>query len=591
PPNAKSPLPISAGYQKLTFRWPTWGTDCTPCHDNVHGSSLFGTKACKLCHSAKVDWPKVNFDHNRRTRFPLDGVHAKTKCAQCHKADERKAPDRKCAACHEDVHKGRFDRVSKGDCAVCHTAENWPTDLVFDHGGRTRFPLTGQHANADCRACHRGKGPTEWEDVQSLVHKEKGGRGFAVECMGCHQHENVHNKQYRNNQCLDCHKMAGDVNTKPRAISEFHGPNSRFPLTEGHKNVPCASCHLNNVFTNTPTQCGPRCHPDQLHKGTLGSDCKNCHTGGKWEARLFDHDTKTNWPLVGNHKDVLCELCHPRRDFAANKGLGKHCYNCHAKDDVHNGELGRLCERCHNPDGAMKFDHNNPKLSDWPLKGMHQRVRCADCHTSIHFKPTPRECGSCHPEPDVHRGELGTLCSSCHVETDWKTIHTGHDVPVPKFGGAHDGIACAKCHVGGKLLAGTANLCVTCHRGDDIHHNSLGPRCGECHTQRTWAAPHFEHNRVGCDLTGVHRLLACNDCHIGGNFVALATECVACHRKDAIRGAAAYATALGAPGAAATHAGFQTCSNCHNPNFFGPKATGVPGLTGTFGSGRESVCR
>ncbi|MFI5289709.1 MAG: hypothetical protein ACHQ17_08660, partial [Polyangia bacterium] len=181
PPNAKSPLPISAGYQKLTFRWPTWGTDCTPCHDNVHGSSLFGTKACKLCHSAKVDWPKVNFDHNRRTRFPLDGVHAKTKCAQCHKPDERKAPDRKCAACHEDVHKGRFDRVSKGDCAVCHTAENWPTDLVFDHGGRTRFPLTGQHANADCRACHRGKGPTEWEDVQSLVHKEKGGRGFAVE--------------------------------------------------------------------------------------------------------------------------------------------------------------------------------------------------------------------------------------------------------------------------------------------------------------------------------------------------------------------------------------------------------------------------
>ena len=73
----------AAGYQKLTFRWPTWGFDCTPCHDNVHGASLFGQKACKLCHSAKVEFTRINFDHNRRTRFPLDGVHADPKKAPC----------------------------------------------------------------------------------------------------------------------------------------------------------------------------------------------------------------------------------------------------------------------------------------------------------------------------------------------------------------------------------------------------------------------------------------------------------------------------------------------------------------------------
>ncbi len=88
--------------------------------------------------------------------------------------------------------------------------------------------------------------------------------------------------------------MAGVVDTKPRAINEFHGPNSRFPLTEGHKGVACEKCHPGNVFKeNTSLQCGPKCHADELHKGTLGKDCLSCHSGGKWEARLFVHDTKT----------------------------------------------------------------------------------------------------------------------------------------------------------------------------------------------------------------------------------------------------------------------------------------------------------
>ena len=190
----------------------------------------------------------------------------------------------------------------------------------------------------------------DWENVSALITGK--GRDQKVACMGCHQHENVHKKQYPNERCLECHKMAGIVETKPRAINEFHGPNSRFPLTEGHKGVACDKCHPGNVFKKeTPLQCGPSCHPDELHKGTLGKDCLSCHTGGKWEARLFDHDTKTKWPLVGNHKDVLCEGCHPRRDFANNRGKSNACYNCHAKDDAHAGALGRRCENCHSPDG------------------------------------------------------------------------------------------------------------------------------------------------------------------------------------------------------------------------------------------------
>jgi hypothetical protein len=581
PPNAKVTVPPlnAQGYQKLTFRWPTWGFDCTPCHDNVHGKQIFGQKTCKLCHSAKVEFTKVAFDHNKKTKFPLDGAHAdpkKATCYSCHPKDQTVKPSLRCdsAGCHQDAHNKRFFKVSGGnDCGVCHSAINFATDLQFNHGTRTRFVLTGAHANADCRACHRGKNPTEWENFQPLVTKK--GREQQVACMGCHTHENVHQKQYTNDRCLECHKLAGVIETKPRAINEFHGPTSKFPLTEGHKGVACDKCHSGNVFKpGLPLQCGPSCHPDELHKGTLGKDCLNCHNGGRWEARLFDHDTKTKWPLVGNHKDVSCEGCHPRRDFANNRGKGVTCFNCHAKDDAHAGQLGQRCESCHTPDGKVNFNHNDPKQSDWPLEGKHNKVRCSDCHTSLHFKPTPRECGKCHGEPDVHRGQLGTLCTSCHVTDDWKLIHTGHDVPTPRFGGAHDRVACVACHPGGRLLGGTGQLCITCHRNDDIHHNVLGPRCGECHTQRTWAGAHFEHNRVGCDLLGVHRLLPCVDCHVGGNFAAVASNCIACHNKDRARGSAT----------GVNHANFFTCASCHNTIFFGPSSTATPG-------GRETVCR
>ena len=205
------------------------------------------------------------------------------------------------------------------------------------------------------------------------------------------------------------------------------------------------------------------------------------------------------------------------------------------------------------PDGAMKADKS--------------------------FRVAKHECGNCHPEPDVHRGQLGTLCARCHVEESWKKVATGHDRAQPPIGGAHDQVRCVRCHVDGRILAGTGNLCVQCHQKDDIHHNSLGPQCGDCHTQRTFAAVRFVHSRVGCDLVGLHRNLPCVDCHVGGNFNALAPECVACHRKDAVRGASAYA-ATG--GSAAAHQSFTTCANCHNPNFFGP--TAQPSM-------RESVCR
>jgi hypothetical protein len=87
---------------------------------------------------------------------------------------------------------------------------------------------------------------------------------------------------------------------------------------------------------------------------------------------------------------------------------------------------------------------------------------------------------------------------------------------------------------------------------------------------------------------GVHRMLPCVDCHVGGNFTALSPNCAACHRKDAIRGDPQYVASPmggnGNPATAGTHSMFPSCANCHNTIFFGPTMKATPGT-------RESVCR
>jgi hypothetical protein len=139
----------------------------------------------------------------------------------------------------------------------------------------------------------------------------------------------------------------------------------------------------------------------------------------------------------------------------------------------------------------------------------------------------------------------------------------------------HDNLACERCHRDNRPLAGSGNLCINCHRQDDIHNNSLSPRCGECHTQWSFAPAKFDHARVGCNLTGLHRTLACAECHRNGNFAGLSPQCTGCHRDDAVLANKISGT---------PHLGFMACANCHNPNTWA-------GASPTIASNRESVCR
>ena len=574
------------------------------CHPSPHDGHLFGVTRCERCHSPTLKTLKEQrFAHKEETRFELGKAHDALKCYACHTvALGTVVPRGACETCHaqKSLHGTRFKTFGTPPaCATCHAeTPTWAT-IQFAHGTRTKFILGFKHAEVACGRCHRG-GPAKFEVV--------GGS-----CMGCHVHANVHNKQWADKDCLNsgCHLHVGDINVgglaaatgSPRSkVAQAHGITGSYPLVKKHEKVGCAKCHNGRTqngatsFEHVSTGCSDNgCHEDSLHKGSLDARglspggsaaaqpravCEKCHSSGTWDALVFDHQVdpfptgEAGFPLLGAHKDNKCEACHPRKQYA---GTPRTCAaaGCHADDDAHKGRLGTACEKCHAETGDNLFNHNT--MSAFPLDGGHLRARCADCHPSVTFKPRPRDCFGCHPEPAVHKGQYGTLCAQCHSTRTWASVKPLHDVGDFSLKGAHDNVACERCHRDNRPLAGSGNLCLNCHRQDDVHNNALSPRCGECHTQWSFAPAKFDHTRVGCNLTGLHRTIACFDCHKSGNFAGLAATCVSCHHDDAQR-AAAIPT-----GSAVAHPAQTQCAGCHNPNSW----EGAP--TASFQ--RDSVCR
>jgi hypothetical protein len=99
--------------------------DCWSCHekDDKHKRRL--GKLCEPCHNA-VDWKRWDFDHDKQTRFKIDGAHKKLTCYDCHSkpVDDAKLP-MACVSCHnaDDIHGGSFGK----QCERCHVTKDWRT--------------------------------------------------------------------------------------------------------------------------------------------------------------------------------------------------------------------------------------------------------------------------------------------------------------------------------------------------------------------------------------------------------------------------------------------------------------------------------
>jgi hypothetical protein len=159
-------------------------TRCETCHRDVHeGQFAKREGGCAGCHQT-TDFAAVTFDHDRESRFPLVGAHAKVACGGCHrpvpgKPTRYRPLEMTCESCHADPHGGQFaERVPAKACEDCHTPKDFQ-QTRFEHSPPfTTFELEGKHAQVKCEACHpvAAVGPAR---IARYV-------GVPTTCEGCH---------------------------------------------------------------------------------------------------------------------------------------------------------------------------------------------------------------------------------------------------------------------------------------------------------------------------------------------------------------------------------------------------------------------
>ena len=243
-------------------RWKGVGTACVDCHrvGDVH-NGRYGAK-CETCHGSEK-WKTVRFDHDKATKFPLHGAHAKVTCQGCHKGDLYKDKLAKtCVSCHQkqDPHQGQLGPA----CERCHNDNSWRKSVVFDHD-LTKFPLIGLHAAVPCESCHVSQKFAKTTKI----------------CGDCHK--DSHHEGRLGAKCESCHTPNG------WALWRFdHARQTHFALTGAHAGLLCHACHVQkNVTSLTLRQDCYSCHSsDDKHRGAFGRACATCHSTVSFAARL-----------------------------------------------------------------------------------------------------------------------------------------------------------------------------------------------------------------------------------------------------------------------------------------------------------------
>lgn len=541
------------------FKMKTRPDRCVDCHKDIHKNAYTANKRdCISCHSdSKLRFTKDvkgRFNHGKETRFRLGGKHAKQSCKKCHTKRLKTAPKMACNSCHFDdsshVVKGE-DRFKGRDCNQCHSDTSFKRGIEFNHFKRTKFALRGKH-DRDCIECHRKKPKNKIKvatDTFEFFPSDK--------CIGCHSHENAHQKKFhdRPNLCVKCHPPGKD----PTRLSfpDHSELTDKFAQMGAHKPLDCAKCHGDGLVKLKVGEDCSSCHKeDDAHEGNLGDTCKSCHLEGfPWSNVIFDHNVNSEFKLEGKHQAVACTKCHTSAPKVY-KPLKQDCASCHADQDVHNQKLGNDCGKCHDATGkAPLFDHNS--MTDFILRGSHVTAECRGCHfdTNVVDQTAPKDvkldlefghpgnqCSDCHGDP--HGLRAGASCEGCHNETsfldargtvgagdeesggtkiDVKTPDSGPNEKAIFDGGPESGPGAAR--KGTETNAAMTAVAVIAKTRDRYHDT-----------------PPFS-------LRGGHRRLDCTACHGGrGDMQGLGKVCDTCHRQDDI-----HAGSLG-----------PTCADCHS---------------------------
>ena len=609
---------ISPGALSRVHQTLNGATDCTACHQFSTGQPTFrciechaeigsrvaarkglhatfdvkpgSSQECISCHSdhngedfVPLKFEARTFDH-KLAGYALEGKHTGLACSRCHYA-ERVTPAGRatvklknlnqtflglspaCASCHQDPHRGRLG----AECQQCHNYNDWKTFSVvrLDHS-KTRYPLTGMHAQVSCAQCH-----TPGRDGKPRYTGIPFGH-----CVDCHSDPHRGNFQQT---CESCHSTTGWNRVSGTTLNEgFDHSKTKFPLRGKHAGVDCVQCHAGGDFKKPLVfQKCMDCHKPDPHGGQFsrragGAECASCHNVDGFKPSTFGvkEHAATAYPLQGKHASVSCALCHlPKGKATLFKLEFRRCTNCHS--DAHAGQFAAAphsnrCEVCHTLQRFQPSTFGLTRHQDtrFPLTGGHKAIVCGDCHKrSTQFKPPTAlyrwrslSCTNCHADP--HQGQFDKLmrnagingkplgCEACHSPQSWKEFsrfdHSRTSFPLV---GSHLTTPCSACHKSDAPQSFPAKVnfkmapsqCEACHA--DVHgaqfSRAKATPCAECHNTARWIPSLFDHDtRTSFPLQGAHRKAQCQGCHqlrreIAGKvilfYMPTPKECADCH--------------------------------------------------------------
>ena len=463
----------------------------------------------------------------------------------------RRSRTRACEQCHaKDNHHGeRFEEF--GDAAeaagrATRRAARSSRRARSTTASNTQFKLEASTPRSRAASCHRGKGAVglrglprpRRQEGQGRVHGLSRAREGPRRCRpseGQVQERSVprvpHATPAIRRSAPASRTSSSRTRTARRHVPARQGPQGRAVRRLPHGRTTSRQDVVRDDLRRTATATGSATRTRCTR--ARSARCARTATVSRHVGRARASITRSRSPRTPRARSrssrsrastsrTSARTATPRTQVRADAGEVLRAEGCHAEDDAHKGRLGDKCEKCHLETGDNIFNHNT--MSRVPARRQALDVRCADCHPSITFKPRPTTASAATPSRRSTRASTAPRASSAtRRRRSRRQAAARRRRLLADAARTTTSRASAATATTGRSPA-SGNLCINCHRQDDIHSNSLSPRCGECHTQWSFAPARFDHTQVGCNLTGLHRTLACNDCHRDGNFVGLSAD-------------------------------------------------------------------
>lgn len=224
--------------------------------------------------------------------------------------------------------------------------------------------------------------------------------------------------------------------------------------------------------------------------------------------------------LLTPQQDVRAQietLVMPGKVISGHADLESECSNCHKKFE--RGKQRELCLDCHDDVAAdLKSE-----------RGFH----------GLPGNARTQECASCHTD---HEGRDADILGLDESDFD-------HSLTDFSLDGKHLEAQCSDCHQAEEKHRDAPSACFSCHEEDNVHGETMGTECGDCHAPSGWTEVEFDHDITGYPLLGKHLTTACLDCHEDQTFAQTPTACYDCHADDDAH-----------DGRSGTE-----CGNCHEP--------------------------